>query len=77
MIDFGNLFGTHVVFNLFFKAFAVIGGAMYLIYALVIKRQSVVMLRALEEAHAPFIKFVSYLQIAVAVILIILALTIL
>ncbi|MBI1863536.1 hypothetical protein HYS00_05470 [Candidatus Microgenomates bacterium] len=78
MIDFTRIFGSnHVVFGLFFKSFAVIGSAMYFIYALVLIRQTSVMIRSLEEAHTGVIKIISYVQLFVALLLIILALTIL
>lgn len=78
MIDFTRIFGPeHVVFGLFFKSFAVVGSVMYFVYALVLTRQTTVMIRSLEEAHTGFIKFISYLQLIIAILLFILALTIL
>lgn len=78
MIDFTNLFGgEQTIFAALFKSFAVLGSIMYLVYAIIIIRQTTVMLRALEESHGGFIKAVSWLQLFVAIVLIILALTIL
>lgn len=78
MIDFGRIFGEQrIIFGVFFKSFAVIGAAMYLIYAIILIRQTGVMLRAVEEGHPTVIRAISYLQLIIAVVMIILALTIL
>lgn len=78
MIDFGRLFvGDSVLFSTFFKAFAVIGSVMFFIYAIVINRQTTVMLRTLREPHTGFVRVVSYLQMLVSIVLIVLAFTIL
>lgn len=78
MIDFTRIFGSeHIVFGLFFKSFAVIGSVVYFIYAIILIRQTTIMLRALEEANSSFIRLVSFLQLGVAILLILLALTIL
>lgn len=78
MIDFTRLFGTdRDVFNLFFKSFAVIGSVLYFIYAIILIRQTTVMVRSLTEAHTGAIRLISFLQLVVALLLIILALTIL
>lgn len=78
MIDFTRLFGSeHVVFGVFFKSFAVIGSVMYFVYAVILIRQTAVMLKALEEAYSPFIRVIAYFQLLLAIIMIILALTIL
>ena len=58
---------------LFFKAFAVILSFLYLIYAVVILRQTQVMNRTLTIGRSPLILFISFLQIVFGVVLVILA----
>ena len=61
------------IIYLFFKAFAVLLAFLYLIYALVILKQTQVMNRSLNENGNGFITLVSFVQLIVGLILVILA----
>ncbi len=61
------------VFDLLFKLFVEVGSVLYLIYALVLYKQTKLMLRAIEESGALIIRAASFLQILFAIFLIILS----
>lgn len=78
MIDFSNIFGTQgQVFDAFFKTFAVLGSVMYLVYAVIILKQTSVMLRALEEEWGGLIRFISFMQLMLALVLVVLSIVLL
>lgn len=68
-----QFFQSTALFNLFFKAFAIILSFIYLIYAVVIFRQTQIMLRTLIPKNHGVILLISFIQIILAVLLIILA----
>ncbi|NMB84145.1 hypothetical protein GYA28_02545 [Candidatus Roizmanbacteria bacterium] len=59
---------------LFFKAFSLIFSFMYFIYALVIYRQTQIMNKALDTERKNIFSSISFLQLTVALIIILLAL---
>lgn len=61
------------LFNFFFKAFAVTLSFIYLIYAVVIFRQTQIMTRTLIVKGSGVIVLISFIQILLAVLLIILS----
>lgn len=61
------------VFDLLFKLFAIVISVLYLIYALILLRQSRLMLRAIEESGGVAIRFISFLQVLLAIFLIVLS----
>jgi len=69
-----DIFSTNSsIFDVLFKLFAVVISVLYLIYALIILRQSRLMLRAIDENEGGVIRFVSFLQILLAIFLIVLS----
>ncbi len=69
-----DLFSTNSsIFDLLFKLFSIVISVIYLIYALIVLRQSRLMLRAIEETGGVAIRFISFLQILLAVFLIVLS----
>ena len=69
-----DLFSTNSsIFDLLFKLFSIVISVIYLIYALIVLRQSRLMLRAIEETGGVAIRFISILQILLAVFLIVLS----
>ncbi len=71
---FLNLFNSLKVVDEFFKVSAVLLAILYLLYAIVISKQVSIMNRTLEDKFQYVISFVSSLQIAVALILLIFSL---
>ncbi len=61
------------LFSLFFKAFAITLSFIYLIYAIVIYRQTQIMLRTLIVKNNQIILIGSFIQIIIAILLILLA----
>ena len=61
------------LFSLFFKAFAITLSFIYLIYAIVIYRQTQIMLRTLIVKNNQIILAISFIQIIIAMLLIFLA----
>lgn len=59
--------------SIFLKVFAVVFGFIFLIYAIVLRRQTVVMNRAIKTQRAPILTAISTVQIFVALVLILLA----
>lgn len=68
----GSLSGTQLV-TLFFKAFAVVFSAMFLIYAIVLTRQIRELNNALTDTAGNVIVFITSLEIIFALVLIVLA----
>jgi len=68
-----QFFQSTTLFNFFFKAFAITLSFIYLIYAVVIFRQTQIMLRTLIFKNNGVISLISFIQIILAVLLIILA----
>ncbi len=61
------------LFQLFFKGFALVGSGINVFYCLAVLRQTYSMIRAIDEAHTKTMKFVSWLQFVIALILAFLA----
>ncbi len=70
---FISLSSNRGVFDLLFKLFAEVGSVLYLIYAMVLFKQTKLMLKAIEESGALMIRVLSFLQIIFAIFLIILS----
>lgn len=69
-----DIFSTNTsLFDLLFKLFSIVISVLYLIYALIVLRQSRLMLRAIEEIGGAVIRFISLLQILLAIFLIVLS----
>lgn len=74
MFNFSQLITTGNLFSLFFKAFAVVLSIIYLVYAIVVLRQTQIMLRTLiVKTGAGIILAISLIQIVVALLLLLLA----
>lgn len=58
------------IFNLFFKVFSLVFSLLYLIYAIVIYKQTQVMTRTLITERNSLILFVALVQIALGILLI-------
>lgn len=69
-----GLFSGQNIFDLFFKVFAVVFSLLYLVYALVIFKQTQVMTQTLESEGNAFILPISLLQIIIGVVLILVSL---
>jgi len=72
--QFSNIFSGQNIFNLFFKVFVVVFSLLYLVYALVILKQTQVMTKTLESEGNAFIHPISLLQIFIGVILLLVSL---
>ena len=68
-----QLFQPSNLFSFFFQAFAITLSFIYLIYVVVIYRQTQIMLRTLIVKNSQIILAVSLIQIIAAILLIILA----
>lgn len=69
-----DIFSTNTsLFDLLFKLFAIVISVLYLIYALILLRQTRVMLRSIEESGGVAIRFISFLQVLLAIFLIVLS----
>mgnify|MGYP001577700320 FL=1 len=69
-----DIFSTNAsIFYVLFKLFSIVISVLYLIYALIVLRQSRLMLRAIEETGGAVIRFISFLQILLAIFLIVLS----
>ena len=68
-----QLFQPSNLFSFFFKAFAITLSFIYLIYVVVIYRQTQIMLRTLIVKNSQIILAISFIQIIAAILLIILA----
>lgn len=75
--QFINSFLGQNTFNLFFKIFAAVFSFLYLIYALVIYKQTQVMTKTLESKENTLILSVSLIQIIIGIVLIFVSLIIL
>lgn len=62
---------NNTFFSLFLKAFAVLFSIMYLLYAIVMTRQTQIMNKTLKTTRAPLFNFISLLQVLMGVILLI------
>ena len=63
----GNIFAISNLENFFIKAFAIVLSFVYLLYSVVITRQVGVMNRTLRTPLGTFLTFVSFIQILVAI----------
>lgn len=72
----GNFFSGESIFRLFFKTFAVVFSVLYIIYALVIYKQTQIMTKTLITNNGTLIRFISLLQIFIGVGLLIFSLII-
>ena len=61
------------LFNFFFKSFAIVLSIIYLIYTIVIFRQTQVMLKTVTVNNGGIILLISFIQILLAILLIVLA----
>lgn len=61
----------------FFKAFAILLSFMFLLYAFIVYRQTEVMNKTITRKSGPFLLFISFIQIALAVLLIFLSIIVL
>lgn len=66
---------SQLLFNLFFKAFAVLSSLMYVVYAIVVLRQTQVMNRTLNTAYGTVYIFISIVQVILALFLVVLSFT--
>lgn len=66
-------FTVPAIVSFFFKGFAIVLSALYLVYAVVFFKQTQVMNKALTVGRSSLITLISFLQIMAAVILLILA----
>ena len=73
---FENITGEDII-NWFFKAFAILLSVIYLLYALIVYRQTQIMNRTVTRRSGPLLLFVSLLQIFFALGLIFLSITLL
>ena len=67
---------SQLLFELFFKAFAVLSSFMFLVYAIVVLRQTQVMNRTLITLYGTVYIFISIVQIILALFLIVLSFSI-
>ena len=69
-----DIFSTNSsIFDVLFKLFSIVLSVLYLVYAFIVLRQSRLMLRAIEETGGGIIRFISFLQILLAIFLIVLS----
>jgi hypothetical protein len=68
-----NIFTDPNIISLTFKVLAIFFSLFYLLYAIVIAKQTQVMNEALQAKHSHIFFFISFLQIIVGIILLILA----
>lgn len=69
-----NLFSNNQsIFDFLFKLFAVVLSILYLIYAIILVRQTGLMIRAIEETGGGVVRFISFLHVILAVVLIVLS----
>lgn len=61
------------IFDLLFKSFSIVGSVLYLIYSLVLIKQTKLMLQAIEESGYSVIRAISFVQLILALFLIILS----
>ena len=72
-MDFSQFLNNQSLLNLFFKAFAYVFSVIYLLFAIVIYKQTQVMNRTLKTGAGNIIVFISFLQITVALIVLLFA----
>lgn len=65
--QFVNSLSGQDIFNLFFKTFAVVFSLLYIIYALVIFKQTQVMTKSLETEGNTLILLISLIQIGIGI----------
>ncbi len=75
--DLSNLFSGQNIVNFFFKAFAIVFSLMYIIYSLVILKQTQVMTKTLQSSSGSFILLISLIQIGIGIVLLFLSLMLL
>lgn len=69
-----DIFATNAsIFDVLFKLFSIVISIIYLIYGLIVLRQTRLMLRSIEEMGGAAIRFISFLQILLAIFLIVLS----
>lgn len=72
-MDFSQLLNDQNLLNFFFRSFACVFSFIYLLFAIVIYKQTQMMNRTLTTKWGSYIIFLSLLQIVVALIIILLA----
>ncbi|OGK27545.1 hypothetical protein A3C28_05935 [Candidatus Roizmanbacteria bacterium RIFCSPHIGHO2_02_FULL_39_9] len=63
------------ILNFFFKAFAVVFSLMYVIYSVVILKQTQIMIKTIESDSSSFILLISIIQLFVAILLLLFSFT--
>jgi len=72
-MDFSQLLNNQSLLNFFFRSFAYVFSFIYLLFVIVIYKQTQVMNRTLTTKWGSYIIFLSLLQIVAALIIILLA----
>jgi hypothetical protein len=76
-MDINQLLQDYDLISIFIKAIAVIFDVLFLFYAIIITKQTQVMNSTLTVGRSGLITFISFLHIILAIVLIVLAFTIL
>lgn len=63
------------ILNFFFKAFAVVFSLMYVLYSVVILKQTQIMIKTIESDSSSFILLISIVQLFVALLLLLFSFT--
>lgn len=72
-IEFIDLFSGSNIINFFFKAFALVFSFLFVLYSIVIYKQTQVMIRSVNTKNNSFILLLSLIQIVIGLILFTLA----
>jgi len=72
-MDLTQIFNNQNLLNLFFKLFAYVFSIIYLLFTIVIYKQTQVMNRALITSKGKLVLFLSFLHIIIALIIVLLA----
>ncbi len=73
-MNFTDFFATQNIIQLFFKLFSIVFSLMYLLFAVIIERQTTIMNKTLQSKETGLIFFISTLQIVAGVLLVLLSL---
>ena len=65
----GNFFSGEHIFGLFFKTFAVVFSVLYIIYSIVILKQTQIMTKTINTGSNSLIRLISLLQIGIGIVL--------
>ncbi len=72
-MDFSQVFSNENIFRFFFKAFAIFFAFLYLLYAIIVQRQTQVMHATVRSPAGSIILSLSLIQIILGVALVIMA----